>query len=153
HNAARAFSLAGALAIIRFRTVVEDTRDTAFVIYAVVIGMTIGAGYVLVALVGLVIAAAAAAIMPRGKKPKRVGGKFWALGVRVGLAPTSEVNLDALLAKHLEEWQQLAAATGRQGAALDLTYRVRFRPNTTATALVNDLNQAEGVQSVEVRQL
>src|SRR5262245_52358901 len=29
NNVARAFSLAGALAIIRFRTVVEDTRDTA----------------------------------------------------------------------------------------------------------------------------
>src|SRR6266705_2027586 len=35
-NVARAFSLVGALSIIRFRTVVEDTRDTAFVIYAVV---------------------------------------------------------------------------------------------------------------------
>src|SRR5262245_54820854 len=37
NNVARAFSLAGALAIIRFRTVVEDTRDTAFVIFAVVV--------------------------------------------------------------------------------------------------------------------
>src|SRR5437763_675999 len=40
---ARAFSLAGVLAIIRFRTVVEDTRDTAFVIGAVVTGMAVGA--------------------------------------------------------------------------------------------------------------
>src|SRR5690242_4298330 len=31
-NLARAFGLAGALSIIRFRTVVDDTRDTAFVI-------------------------------------------------------------------------------------------------------------------------
>src|SRR5262245_34209075 len=37
NNVARAFSLVGALAIVRFRTVVEDTRDTAFVIYAVVV--------------------------------------------------------------------------------------------------------------------
>lgn len=153
HNAARAFSLAGALAIIRFRTVVEDTRDTAFVIFAVVIGMTAGAGYVLVAVVGLAIAAAAAALLRPGKKAERVGGKFWALSVRVGFAQSSAVSLDSLLAKHLEEWQQLAAATGRQGAALDLTYRVRLRPNTTATALVSDLNQVEGVQSVELRQL
>src|SRR5262245_39113682 len=32
-NTARAFSLVGALSIVRFRTVVEDTRDTAFVIF------------------------------------------------------------------------------------------------------------------------
>ena len=45
NNMARAFGLVGALSIVRFRTVVEDTRDTAFVIFAVVVGMAIGAGY------------------------------------------------------------------------------------------------------------
>src|SRR5512139_2571577 len=42
-NVARAFSLVGALAIVRFRTVVRDTEDTAYVIFAVVIGMAVGA--------------------------------------------------------------------------------------------------------------
>ncbi len=36
-SVARAFSLVGALSIVRFRTVVDDTRDTAFVIFAVII--------------------------------------------------------------------------------------------------------------------
>ena len=35
-SVARAFSLVGALAIVRFRTILEDTRDTAFVVFAVV---------------------------------------------------------------------------------------------------------------------
>ena len=34
-NVALAFSLVGALSIVRFRTVVQDTNDTAFVIFAV----------------------------------------------------------------------------------------------------------------------
>ena len=42
-NVARAFSLVGALSIVRFRTVVRDTQDTAFVIFAVVVGMAVGA--------------------------------------------------------------------------------------------------------------
>ncbi len=33
-NVARAFSLVGALSVVRFRTVVKDTQDTAFVIMA-----------------------------------------------------------------------------------------------------------------------
>src|SRR5262249_60485636 len=49
-NLARAFSLAGALSIVRFRTILEDTRDTAFVIYAVVAGMAAGTGYIMGAL-------------------------------------------------------------------------------------------------------
>src|SRR5258706_5013378 len=43
-NLARAFSLAGVLAIVRFRTVVDDTRDIAFVIFSVVAGMAAGSG-------------------------------------------------------------------------------------------------------------
>ena len=42
NNVARAFGLVGALSIVRFRTVVEDTRDTAFVIFSVVVGMAVG---------------------------------------------------------------------------------------------------------------
>src|SRR5215471_9704198 len=38
-SVARAFSLVGALSIVRFRTVVRDTQDTAYVIFAVVVGM------------------------------------------------------------------------------------------------------------------
>ena len=62
-NIARAFSLVGALAIVRFRTVVEDTRDTAFVIFAVVAGMAAGAGAWEVAAIGI----------PSGQWPGRCG--------------------------------------------------------------------------------
>ena len=34
NNLARAFALVGAMSIIRFRTVVKDTKDTAFVFFA-----------------------------------------------------------------------------------------------------------------------
>src|SRR4051812_36112056 len=40
-SVARAFSLVGALSIVRFRTVVRDTQDTAYVIFAVVVGMAV----------------------------------------------------------------------------------------------------------------
>lgn len=46
-NIARAFSLVGALSIIRFRTAVKDVRDTAFLFFAVVIGMGCGTAFYL----------------------------------------------------------------------------------------------------------
>ena len=42
NNLARAFALVGALSIIRFRTVVKDTKDTAFVFLALTSGMAAG---------------------------------------------------------------------------------------------------------------
>jgi len=52
-NVARAFSLVGALSIVRFRTVVRDTQDTAYVIFAVVVGMAVGANDLWVSLIGI----------------------------------------------------------------------------------------------------
>ena len=39
---ARAFSLVGALSIIRFRTAIQDPRDIGFVFYALTVGMAVG---------------------------------------------------------------------------------------------------------------
>lgn len=50
-NIARAFSLIGALSIIRFRTAVKDPRDTAFLFAGVVAGMGCGTGFYLPAIV------------------------------------------------------------------------------------------------------
>lgn len=57
---ARAFSLVGALSIIRFRTAIEDPRDIGFVFYALAMGMAVGAGSPVVAilatfLIGIII--------------------------------------------------------------------------------------------------
>ncbi|HBF23426.1 MAG TPA: DUF4956 domain-containing protein, partial [Planctomycetes bacterium] len=43
-----------ALAIIRFRNVLKDTRDTTFVFFSLVLGMAIGSGKFTAALVGTV---------------------------------------------------------------------------------------------------
>ncbi|MCU7835170.1 MAG: DUF4956 domain-containing protein [gamma proteobacterium symbiont of Taylorina sp.] len=44
NSLARAFALVGALSIIRFRTVVKDTKDTAYVFMALAVGMAAGTG-------------------------------------------------------------------------------------------------------------
>lgn len=62
-NVARAFSLVGALSVVLFRTVVKDTQDTAFVILAVVVGMSAGANHLAVGLVGLAVVIAASPLL------------------------------------------------------------------------------------------
>src|SRR4249920_3004272 len=83
-NVARAFSLVGALSIVRFRTVVRDTQDTAYVIFAVVIGMAVGAHNLITGAIGLVIVAAAAFVMrPRAASASPASPPFL-LHLRVG---------------------------------------------------------------------
>jgi uncharacterized membrane protein YhiD involved in acid resistance len=46
-NIARAFSLVGALSIIRFRNAVRETRDVGFIFFTMAIGMAIGTRFYL----------------------------------------------------------------------------------------------------------
>lgn len=51
-NLALSLGMVGALSIIRFRTAVKDASDTAFLFWSVAAGITSGAGFYLLTLVG-----------------------------------------------------------------------------------------------------
>lgn len=53
-NLVRAFGLAGALSLIRFRTVVRDPSNTIKVFYAIIIGMSCGLSQYYAAIIGTV---------------------------------------------------------------------------------------------------
>lgn len=150
NNVARAFSLVGALAIVRFRTVVEDTRDTAFVIFAVSVGMAVGAGYMKVPLVGIPTAALGAWLF-RPRRGWRPGPLKFDLSVRIGAGHSSTEPLEGVLASHTGSARLTGIATARQGAAFERTYAVRLRRPEDASALVDHLHRLEGVQAVELR--
>ena len=54
-NIARAFSLVGALSIIRFRNAVKETRDVGFIFFAMAIGMATGTKFYLLAVIAAAI--------------------------------------------------------------------------------------------------
>jgi predicted membrane protein len=150
-NLARAFGLVGALSIVRFRTVVEDTRDTAFVIFAVVIGMGIGAGYAILAAIGLPVLLLAALLMRQYWPDVEGRPGPVTLTIRVGLGYDPGKLFENVFSPHLSEIKLVGTGTAKQGAALELTYKVRLRNEGGAYALVADLNRIEGVQGAEVK--
>src|SRR5262245_42547858 len=142
-NLARAFGLVGALSIVRFRTVVEDTRDTAFVIFAVAVGMGVGAGFLVEMLVALPVPAVAALLFRSPKEPAPRGESRRLLTVRVGVGQSPDTLLRKVFETHLEQWEVTAAATARQGAAIEITYSVQLRHSEAAVPLVVELNGLE----------
>ncbi len=148
---ARAFGLVGALAIVRFRTVVEDTRDTAFVMYAVGVGMAAGAGYAIEALAATpLILVAAWVFQPQRPALPSVGEGRLVLRLAAARPPDDLVR--AALERHLGGGRLVGLATARAGAALDVTYAVRLPPPETAVALLSELSRIDGVQGVELKE-
>ena len=62
---ARAFALVGALSIIRFRTVLKDTKDMAYIFGALALGMAAGTSNYFLAGIGTVVVSALAFLLHR----------------------------------------------------------------------------------------
>jgi hypothetical protein len=150
-NVARAFSLVGALSIVRFRTVVRDTQDTAYVIFSVVVGMAIGAKNPWVAGIGLLVVAVAAFVMVI-LRPSTVPGwdPDYVLSLRVGLGQNLAKLLDGDCDSLIADKKLVSMGTAKQGISLNVIYQIRLRPGGSADELVKALNRTEGVQSVQL---
>ena len=152
-NTARAFGLVGALSIVRFRTVVEDTSDTAFVIFAVVVGMSVGANYGLLAALAIVAVTIVTVIMrwvvPNGRIQ---GSARLQLCVRIAVGQDTAPLL-AVIGKYAAVVKATGAATAKQGAAMEVTYTVRLSGDAdTVIPFAAELNRLDGVQSVELKE-
>jgi uncharacterized membrane protein YhiD involved in acid resistance len=149
NNLARAFGMVGAMSIIRFRTVVKDTRDTAFVFLALAAGMAAGTGYHLIALVGIgfVIVLAIALYL----------GNFGSIRsqdllLRLCVTPDERGAMlhEEVFRRHLRKNLLLNIQTRREGKLLELSYFVRLRAPEQTRAFVADLNAIDGVQDVSL---
>jgi hypothetical protein len=152
-NVARAFGLVGALSIVRFRTVVEDTRDTSFVIFAVVVGMAVGANFLMLALLAIIAVALVSAIMrwavPSGRMQK-------SLRVQAMIRIAQGVDLKVLRAafdRHSYRSKTISISTAKQGTALDIGYILLIPGHPEGLMqLIAELQKIEGVQSIEINE-
>jgi hypothetical protein len=148
----KAFSLVGALSIIRFRTVVQDTQDTAFVIFAVVMGMAAGAGAPWIATIGLGVVSLTAVIMRPKTGPGGAAPLGYTLNMRVGLGHDVRELVSGPFAAHLSQHRLISIETVQKGMAVDACYEVDFRDGGSAEALVKALNRLDGVQNVKIEE-
>lgn len=147
---ARAFSLVGVLSIVRFRTIVEDTRDTAFVIFAVVVGMASGAGDLRVCAAGMPVVAAASLSLYAIEKYTRRLHPERKLEVRIGRDLDPCIVLQPVFQDHLVTHRLVSATTAKQGQSVELKYMIRLTNTDGVLALLRSLQTTSGVECVEI---
>jgi hypothetical protein len=149
-NVARAFGLVGALSIVRFRTVVQDTRDTAFVILAVIVGMAAGSGNITGPLLCMPVVLLTTWLF-RPRRAQREQHEAQVV-LRMSATHTPGDAVRKALEAHTGGYRQTGVATARGGAALEVTYLVYLRSPEAPMALVMELSRVEGVQNVELKE-
>jgi len=144
NSVARAFGVAGAAGIVRFRTPVEDPKDTTLLFLLVGLGMACGVGLLEVAGLGTIFVCAVLVVLDRfGEAASRV----MVLSVVSGNKefPTEHVTriLDGAV-DHYEAREML------QGAEATVKYTVSLAPSTPLAWISQELmaNGKAGLKSV-----
>ncbi len=140
-NIARAFSLVGALSIIRFRNAVKESRDVAFYFLAMGIGMACGTGFGAIAIVFTLAISAIIYGMARfdvGARP------MVEVLLRINVAESVDYQraFDEAFYKHLSNSDMLSVDSDGTGQ-LELVYTVTLRKGAAEQGLLADLRAVD----------
>jgi len=148
NNLARAFSLVGALAIVRFRTRLRSPWDISFVFFALAAGIGCGVFAYRVAVLGTAIIALAVLglhVLPlSGVRSDRIRN----LRCDVASFEGVEARVEEVLARYISRKWLLESRSLRFGESLSFRYRVALRDLGRVGALMRDLGGIEGVERV-----
>lgn len=139
-NIARAFSLVGALSIIRFRNAVKDTRDVGYIFFAMAIGMACGTRFYLLAIVAtFVISFILWGLTSLNMFAKDVREQI--LKVRLQGDMPYERLFDSVFGRYLNRHNLIAVETVQAGLLTELVYGIEFKRNADAQAFMEDLRK------------
>ncbi|MDX8389331.1 MAG: DUF4956 domain-containing protein [Mariprofundaceae bacterium] len=143
---ARAFALVGALSIIRFRTVVKDTKDTSFIFIALAVGMASGTSNYFLAVVGTLLVSLLALLVHKFNYGALYKSEF----ILRFVFNQSHSSADYLerIQENSKQSNMLHIEPSGDGQHLKLTYDITLREGVTAEELTHRLNQAEGISEL-----
>ena len=150
NNIITAFGLMGALAIIRFRNVVKDTRDIVFIFCALVIGMAAGSQRFSVAIVGTVFLCLIAIYLhftSFGTHQPRNGFLRFSLTGHIG--PKHPVT--AILKRFCGNFTLISAQDSGFGSpTIEYAYQLILRNAKRNELMLSELGKVEGIDNVSL---
>lgn len=145
---ARAFALVGALSIIRFRTVVKDTKDISFIFAALAIGMACGTSNYFLAGAGAVFVSVVAIVLAKLNYGALYKSDF-ILRFVFDQGANSADYLDRIQ-EFAQRSNMLHIEPSGDGSQLKLTYDITLKETTTAEGLTAALGKVNGISEVVV---
>ena len=144
NNLVTAFGLMAVFAIVRFRNILRDTLDTAYVLSVIVVGMGCGTGKFSTALIGCAVIVFVLLLLSYVSFGSRhrfdlVLNLHWARSA----AELSALN--RLLERHSLKAQCASRRFSPAHAGADVSYRLLLRDPERVDELISELNQLDGV--------
>lgn len=143
---ARGLGVFGAMAIIRFRTRIDDPRDVLFLFAALSTGLAIGVYGFTMSFVGSVLFCVVAFVLHFSpfKIYQHTSHLFFTL-----LQPTELNKVEELLVGYCNEFRSVSITVNKEGA-LRHEYSVSLKKNVSKDQLLHALNTIESVKQVKI---
>lgn len=143
---ARAFALVGALSIIRFRTVLKDTKDMAYVFAALALGMAAGTSNYFLAGIGTLAVSALAFALSISNFGAVYKSEF-ILRFRFDQSGDSEAYLK-VIDENCKRYNLLHMEPSGDNESLSLTYDVNLRDEKTASDLTRQIGKLDQLSEI-----
>jgi uncharacterized membrane protein YhiD involved in acid resistance len=139
-NIARAFSLVGALSIVRFRNAVKDTRDVGYIFFAMGIGMACGTRFYLLAIIAtLVISFILWGMTTLNLFARETREQI--LKVRLPGDARYETLFQRVFDRYLHRFDLIAVELVQAGMLNELVYSVELKKQSEAQNFLNEVRQ------------
>jgi hypothetical protein len=149
NNIITAVGLMGALAIVRFRNVIKDTRDIAFIFCALVVGMASGSQRYLTAIIGTMVLSLIAIYLfftDFGSHEPHNG--FLRFSLRGPLGPDHPVP--EVLRRFCGNYTMISMQDSGFGGPAEYAYQIMIRNTARNEELVAELEKVEGIESISL---
>jgi len=140
---ARAFSLVGALSIIRFRNAVKETRDVGFIFFTMAIGMAVGTRFYLLAIAGTISISLVILLMTRYNWFAREMSSH-VLHIQVPNGVHFETLFDRTLAKYTSASELISADSAQNGMLTELTYSIGLKKSSQVQQFLTEISNLNG---------
>lgn len=143
NNVARAFSLAGAFSIIRFRSNPGEPKDISYVFFTLAVGLACGTGYIGYAVIVTVILCAVVIVLDVTKfaMPKT---KSMQLKITVPEDLNFNNVFDDILGRYTTSWNIEKIKTKDFGSLYELCYRIQVSEDMDQKKFMDDLRSRNG---------
>jgi uncharacterized membrane protein YhiD involved in acid resistance len=144
-----AVGLMGALAIIRFRNIIKDTRDVAFIFCSLVIGMAAGSQRYATAIVGTIILSSIAIYLYlTGFGSHQPHNGFLRFSLRGHIGPDHPVT--AILKRFCGSFTLISVQDTGFGGPAEYAYQLMIRNAARNEQMMSDLEKVEGIENVSL---
>ena len=150
NNLARAFALVGALSIIRFRTVVKDTKDTAYIFWALAVGMAAGTGSYFLAVAGTAVISIIALILHHTNFGSFVKSEFILQFVLDKNNENKFKKYINLIKKFSNSYTLLSSENSSDGKSIKMNFDLVLKENKDQTELLRELSKIKGLSEIVI---